>query len=95
MRDTERILIGLNLAGSAVAGVRDQPVWFLVAAVAFGVYAVVEDRALRRRIGSRAWPSEGFARFTFGTNLSFGLSQLTLGAIVFAAGKTATALIGY
>jgi hypothetical protein len=74
--------------------VRNEPVWFLIAAVAFGANSVVKDRALRRRIGSRAWPSEGFARFTFGTNLSFGVSHLLLGALVYAVGSTATSLIG-
>ena len=94
MQDVERILVRLNLLGSAVAGVRNEPLWFLAAAMAFGAYVVVADRALRRRIGSRAWPSEGFARFTFNTNLSFSLSHLLLGALVFAAAHTAASLVG-
>jgi hypothetical protein len=49
---------------------------------------------LRRRIGSRAWPSEGFARFNFNTNLNFGLSHLLLGALVFAAAGMAAATVG-
>jgi len=91
VRNIERMLIGFNLLGSLVAGMRYEPVWFLVAPVAFGAYVAIEDRALRRRIGARAWPSEGFARFNFNTNLNFGLSHLLLGALLFAAAATVAA----
>jgi len=85
------MLIGFNLAGSLVAGLRHEPLWFLVAIAAFGAYVVIEDRALRRRIGARAWPSEGYARFSFNTNLNFGLGHLLLGAVLFAAAATLVA----
>jgi len=88
MRDIERLLIGVNLVGSLVAGFRHEALWFPVAVAAFGLYVVVQDRALRRRIGARAWPSEGFARFSFNTNLNFGLSHLILGALLFAVAGT-------
>lgn len=94
MRGIERILIGFNLLGSLVAGVRSETLWFAVAVAAFGTYVVIQDRALRRRIGSRAWPSEGFARFTFNTNLNFGLTHLLLGALIFAVAGTIAGVSG-
>ena len=94
MRDIERILICFNLLGSLVTGFRHEGLWFPVAVAAFGVYVVVQDRALRRRIGPRAWPSEGFARFNFNTNLNFGLSHLLLGALLFAVAGTIAGVIG-
>lgn len=94
MRDIERVLIGFNLVGSLVAGLRHESLWFPVAIAAFGIYVVVQDRALRRRIGQRAWPSEGFARFTFNTNLNFGLSHLLLGALLFAVSGTIAGVAG-
>lgn len=94
MRDIERILIGCNLVGSLVAGYRHEALWFPIAIAAFGAYVVLQDRSLRRRIGSRAWPSEGFARFNFNTNLNFGLSHLLLGALLFAFAGTLTGLAG-
>jgi len=94
VRDIERVLVGFNLVGSLAFGVRHEPIWFLITAAAFGAYVVVEDRALRRRIGPRAWPSEGFARFNFNTNLNFGLGHLLLGALVFALAGTVSPLFG-
>jgi hypothetical protein len=94
VRDVQRVLIGFNLAGSALAGVRHEPLWFLLAIAAFGAYVLIEDRALRRRIGPRAWPSEGFARFNFNTNLNFGLSHLLLGALVFGVAGMAAGMLG-
>ncbi len=93
MRDTERVLIWFNLVGSLAAGYRHEPLWFPLAVAAFALYVVVQDRALRRRIGDRAWPSEGFARFTFNTNLNFGLSHLLLGALLFAVAGTISGLV--
>ena len=84
MRDIERILIALNLAGSLVMGARQETLWFLAPLIGFGLYVVLADRLLRRNIGTRAWPSEGYARFAFNTNLYFVLKHMTLGALVFA-----------
>ena len=54
VRDIERVLVGLNLVGSVTAGLRHEPLWFPVAFAAFAAYVVLQDRALRRRIGQRA-----------------------------------------
>lgn len=94
VRDIERVLVGLNLVGSVAAGLRHEALWFPVAIAAFGAYVVLQDRALRRRIGQRAWPSEGFARFTFNTNLNFGLSHLLIGALLFAVAGTLAGVAG-
>ena len=84
MRDIERVLVAANLAGSMILGFRHDIAWFVVPLAAFGLYVILADRALRRRIGPRHWPSEGFARFTFNTNLYFAARHMLLGALVFA-----------
>lgn len=88
MRSIERLLIAANLAGALIQGVRNEPAWFAVALAGFALYVILADRALRRRIGPRAWPSEGFARFAFNTNLNFALCHLLLGTLVFALAGT-------
>ena len=45
-------------------------------------------------MGPRHWPSEGFARFTFNTNLYFAVRNLVLGALVFAISGTMAGLVG-
>ena len=95
MRDIERILVAANLAGSLVQGFRHDPAWFLVPLIGFAIYVVLADRALRRRIGPRAWPSEGFARFTFNTNLYFAVRHIGLGALLFALSGTLASLAGF
>jgi hypothetical protein len=93
LRDVERLLIAVNVAGSVLAGARHEPIWFLASLLGFAVYVVLQDRALRRRIGARAWPSEGFARFNFNTNLYFSLRHLLLGALLFALAGNAASLV--
>lgn len=94
MREIERLLVAANIVGSLVLGVRHDATWFLVSLAAFGLYVVLADRALRRRIGPRAWPSEGFARFTFNTNLYFAVRHIGLGALLFALSGTLAGLLG-
>ena len=83
MREIERLLIVASLAGSLIQGFRHDLTWFPLMVAAFGLYVVLADRALRRRIGPRHWPSEGFARVTFNTNLYFALRHMLLGALLF------------
>lgn len=94
MRDSERLLIALNMTGSASAGWTGTPIWFAISAATFLTYLVLEDRALRRRIGSRAWPSEGFARFNFNTNLNFALTQLLIGGLLFGLAGMLHKIVG-
>jgi hypothetical protein len=94
LRDIERLLAALSIGGSLLAGLWGNPAWFLVLATALGAYLVREDRALRRRISDRAWPSEGFARFTFNTNLYFCVRQIAAGALVFACAGSIRAAFG-
>lgn len=95
MREIERLLIVASLAGSLVQGFRQDLMWFPLMIAAFGLYVVLADRALRRRIGPRHWPSEGFARFTFNTNLYFAVRHMLIGALVFALAGTAAGLAGF
>ena len=94
MRNVERFLVLTNLAGSVMAGARHETTWFLLPLAAFSLYVALENRALRRRIGPRAWPSEGYARFTFNTNLYFAFRNLLLGGLAFAVASTAAELVG-
>lgn len=89
----ERILIVANIVGSLVAGWYGQHAWLPLSAAVFALHLVAEDRALRRRIGVGHWPSAGFAKFSFGTNLYIALKNTLLGALLFAlAGAVASAL---
>jgi hypothetical protein len=94
VRDIEKVLVAANLAGSLLMGFRSDPAWFVVATAGFAAYVLLADRALRRRIGPRHWPSEGFARFTFNTNLYFALRHLLIGMLVFAVAGMFASLIG-
>ncbi len=95
MRDIERLLVVANVVGSLALGVRHDATWFLIPLAAFGLYVVLTDRALRRRIGPRHWPSEGFARFTFNTNLYFAVRHIGIGALLFAIAGTLASLAGF
>lgn len=94
MRDIERLLVVANIVGSLALGARHDVAWFLIPLAAFGLYVLLADRALRRRIGPRHWPSEGFARFTFNTNLYFAVRHIGLGALLFALAGTLASLAG-
>ena len=94
MREIERILVVAAVIGSLVQGFRHDLTWFPLLLAGFGLYVVLADRALRRRMGPRHWPSEGFARFTFNTNLYFAVRNLVLGTLVFAISGTMAGLVG-
>ncbi len=94
MREVERLLVVANLAGSMVMGLRHDAAWLVIPLAGFGLYVVLADRALRRRIGPRHWPSEGFARFTFNTNLYFAACHILLGALLFVVAGTFAGIIG-
>ena len=94
MRDIERLLVVANVVGSVALGARHDATWFLIPLAAFGLYVVLADRALRRRIGPRAWPSEGFARFTFNTNVYFAARNIAIGALLFALSGTVAGVVG-
>lgn len=94
MREIERLLVVAGLAGSLIQGFRHDLTWFALMGLAFSLYVVLADRALRRRMGPRHWPSEGFARFTFNTNLYFAARNLLLGALLFALAGTVAGLVG-
>ena len=63
MRDIEKLLVVLNILGSLILGFHQDLALLAIPVAGFAVYVVIEDRALRSRIGARAWPSEGFADF--------------------------------
>jgi hypothetical protein len=95
LRDIEKLLVALNLAGAVLQGMRHEPLWLLVPAAAFSLYVVLSHRSLRRRIGERAWPSEGYARFALNTDLNFALRHLALGVVVYALADFAAYRLGF
>ena len=95
LRNVERILIVANIAGSLVAGWHGQPGWLPVSVVAFAAFVFIEDRALRRQVGIGHWPSAGFAKFSFGTNLYIALKHILFGALLFVLAGTAASALGF
>lgn len=94
MRDVERLLIYGNIIGSLIYGWQQQALWLAVPLASFAAFVIVQDRQLRLRIGPRHWPSEGFARFTMGTNLFVMVWNTLLATILFAAAGAARSLAG-
>jgi hypothetical protein len=95
LRDIERILIAATLAGSLIQGWRHEADWLLVPLAAYFTYVLIEDRALRSRIGNGHWPSEGFARFTLGTNLSLMVRNVALNGVVFLLAGLVADTLGF
>ena len=73
MRNIERLLSNVCFGASIVAGVAHLPQGLLITPLCFASVLYAENRAVRQRIGPRAWPSEAYARFLFGTNLYRGV----------------------
>ncbi|MHB1101497.1 MAG: hypothetical protein ACYC0C_01690 [Devosia sp.] len=90
----ERLLIYGNIIGSLIYGWQQQALWLAVPFVSFAAFVIIHDRQLRLRIGPRHWPSEGFARFSMGTNLFVMLWNSFLNTVLFLAAGTARALAG-
>ena len=94
MRDVERVLIIGSALGSLVFGAQHFTPWLAAPALAFTGLLIAEDRAVNRRIGSGTWPSVGYARFLFGTNLYLTLRNTVLSAAIFAIASTVGSLLG-
>jgi len=94
VRELERFLAGAFLVGSAIGGWLHQPGWLLVPATASLTFLLVEDRAVRLRIGAAAWASEGYARFLVGTNLSLLLRNAILNASILAIASALHSVLG-
>jgi hypothetical protein len=93
MRNRDQLLTNLAFAGSAVAGLLHASTFLLLPPLMFLTVLVLEDRAVRRRIGSGAWPSVGYARFLFGTNLYLLLRNTVFSTAIFAIASTAGSLL--
>lgn len=93
MRIMERLLNGLCLGGAMLAGANHAPLWLLAAPICLVGLVIAEDRAVRGRIGYRTWPSAGYARFLFGTNLYLAVRNSLFCAAVFAAASMARSLL--
>jgi hypothetical protein len=94
MRPVERLLIYGNIVGTLIYGMQQQAWWLAVPIASFAAYVIIQDQQLRLRIGPRHWPSEGFARFSMGTNLFLMLWNTVLNAVLFALAGTAASIIG-
>jgi hypothetical protein len=93
MRNIERLLTVLCFGGSVLAGGAHLPQWLLVTPLCFAGLMVAEDYAVRQQIGIRTWPSEGYARFLFGTNLFRAVRNTLIGTGIFIAAAGATSLL--
>lgn len=93
MRNTERFLTILCFGGSLLAGAEHISQWLLVTPLCFAGLTIVEDRAIRHRIGPRIWPSEAYARFLFNTNLFHALRNSVVSSAIFLAAAGASALL--
>jgi hypothetical protein len=94
VRDIEKLLVVLNILGSLFLGFRQDLTLLAIPVAVFAVYVVLEDRALRSRIGPRAWPSEGFADFALGTNIAFSVWNIGLSAFLFWFGGSIASAAG-
>lgn len=94
MRDVERLLIYGNIIGSVIYGWHQQSLWLAVPFVSFAAFVIIQDRQLRLRIGPRHWPSEGFARFSMGTNLFVMVWNTFLNVVLFAGAGAARSVVG-
>jgi len=94
MRHIERLLTALCLAGSMLAGALHMTQWLLVTPLCFAGFLLAEDRLVRQKIGIRTWPSEGYARFLFGTNLYRAVRNSLLAATLFLIAAAASSLAG-
>lgn len=95
MRDFERMLVLINIAGSLLLGCSHDVALLAISVAVFAVYVILEDRAVRSRVGMRAWPSEGFADFALGTNIAFAIWNLALSALFFFVGNLAASAAGF
>jgi hypothetical protein len=94
MRDTERFLTIVCLGGSIIAGALHLTPWLLAPPLSFIGLLVAEDRAVHQRIGAGNWPSVGYARFLFGTNIYRAVRITLAGAGLFAAASGISSLLG-
>lgn len=94
MRDLQRLLTYGSPIGSVIYGWQHNLAWLVAPVAAFTIYAILEDRQTRLRIGPRHWPSEGFARFQMGTNLFLTLWNAMLNAIIFAIAAMMSSALG-
>jgi len=91
MRTMERLLAGMCLGISLVAGTYQSPQWLLLPPACFAGLLLAESYAVNQRIGTRTWPSVGYARFLFGTNLYLAMRNTVLCAAVYLAADWASA----
>ncbi len=94
MRDLERLLLPVSMAGSLLAGIGHATIWIALPPLAFAALLIAEDRAVHRRMGTAHWPSVGYARFVFGTNLYRLGRNSVLSAAIFAIASGTTSLLG-
>ena len=94
--DFRRLRRGLvigSLFGSLVYGWQHVPVWLFIPPLAFTLYLLLEDRAVRIEVGNGAWPSRGYARFLFGTNVFSMVWNSLLSTAAFGLAAIASAVL--
>ncbi|KKB06791.1 hypothetical protein VE25_21020 [Devosia geojensis] len=80
---TARRIALLGTLTSALFGWLGQPMWLIVPPACYLAYVVWRDQAIRARIGSAAWASDGFARFLVVADVALMLRNAAGNVIVF------------
>jgi hypothetical protein len=91
---TRRVIAGLPVAW-IVIGFTGQPVLLAVPPAVAATLVLIRDRAIRRRVGLAAWPSDGFARHVLVDDLARLACLTATGFPLFAIGHALRAgLVG-
>lgn len=80
-----RVLTGVPFASAAI-GLAGQPLALAVPPAAVTIYVLLRDRFIRRKIGTAAWPSDGFACHVLVDDLCWLLCLTVLGLPLFLLG---------
>ena len=94
MRTIERLLTGTCLGISLAAGSTHSPQWLLLPPICFAGLLLAESHAVNQRIGLRTWPSAGYARFLFGTNLYLAIRNTIFSAALYFAAAQGASILG-
>ncbi|HEY4201762.1 MAG TPA: hypothetical protein VGM83_14510 [Devosiaceae bacterium] len=93
MNDAQRFLRFGTVVGSLIFGWNHVPTFLLLPPLASLMLLVAEQHAVRRRIGTVSWASEGYARFLVGTHLHLLLRTAMLSGVIFAIAAGMSSLL--
>lgn len=89
-----RWIVIIGTLGSVLFGWHQQAWWLAVPPACYLAYVVWRDQAIRSRIGSVAWASDGFARFLVVADVALMLRNTAGNALVFLIAGVARQQLG-